>query len=100
MNNFERQMQDAFLLFTLNHFSKDYRFYTMLHRGGLDEALKTRKKIDISRFFEMYYSHNYEFYCFDNRINCYRYILKDFVNHLDLPTWLLIEIKEEVKKNE
>lgn len=95
MTDFEKKMTDCFLRFTLNNSFKDYNFYTMFHRGSLREALKTRKKINISEFFKLLYSYNYTFYGFDDRINCYRYIISDLAYNFEFPTWLLVEVKNE-----
>lgn len=67
--------------------------YTMEHRGGLDEALKTRKRITPQEFYFLLPS--YKFYCYDERIFCYRYLLKydDSVAN-NLPDWLLVKFKK------
>lgn len=63
------------------------RFYTMDHRGGLNEALETRKLISKDSFNKLLKF--YEFYCFDDRINSIRFIHRDIES--EYPTWLLLE---------
>lgn len=68
-------------------------FFTMHHRGGLDEALKTIKVIDEKKFNELLV--HYDFYCFDDRILSIRFILKDMEHDYKLyPEWLLISFKD------
>ena len=66
------------------------KYYTMEHRGGLNEALETRKEIteeEFKRLLPMY-----EKYAFDKRINCQRYILKNMEKNFKKYTiWLLEE---------
>ena len=66
------------------------KFFTMEHRGGLDEALETKKIISKDHFNNIV--RFYEFYHCDNRINCIRFMHKDFPNNGDYPTWLCIEL--------
>ena len=68
-------------------------YYYMQHRGSLDEALKTRRKISFKVFLDLYHKYNYKFYDFDKRINCIRFIISDMEKHISMPTWLLLEIK-------
>ena len=67
------------------------KFYKMDHRGGLDQALLTRVQIceDQFKWYTSYFE--YEYYCFDERINCFRFIKKDMPKG-DHPDWLLIEV--------
>lgn len=65
------------------------KFYFMKHCGGLDEALKTRKVISKDTFNK--YLKFYDFYSFDNRINCIRFMHHDFPNNGDFSDWLLLE---------
>lgn len=72
------------------------KYYIMEHRGGLDESLKTRKEISEDKFYELLPL--YEFYCYDDRINCNRYILKDMeYKYNNYTIWLLKEIKTNNK---
>lgn len=66
------------------------KYYKMEHRGGLKEALETRKEITKEEFEELLPM--YEPYAFDKRINCQRYILKDMENNFKkYAIWLLKE---------
>lgn len=71
-------------------------FYKMDHRGGLKESLETRKEISQEEF--NYFLPNYEFYCYDARLNCFRFILRDMEkNFNDFTTWLLLGVEFYVK---
>lgn len=66
------------------------KYYTMEHRGGLNEALETKKEISKEEFERLLPM--YEKYAFDKRINCQRYILKDMENNFrNYTIWLLEE---------
>ena len=69
-----------------------YKFYTMEHRGGLDASLITRKQIDGDKFKWYTNNYDYEFYCYDERINSFRFIKRKINDGCDNPTWLLIEV--------
>ena len=63
--------------------------YLMDHRGGLKEACETIKEIPWSQFDDIV-SH-YTPYGYDDRINCFRFILNDIPNNFkDYCVWLLI----------
>ena len=68
------------------------KYYTMEHRGGLNEALETKKPITENKFYELARKFHYEPYCYDKRINCIRFIITNMEKNYDKPTWLLIEI--------
>lgn len=68
------------------------KFYSMFHRGGLDESLKTKELISESEFKKLFKLFKYEYYCFDERINCIRFIIGDITKHYIYPTWLLISL--------
>lgn len=68
-------------------------FYYMKHIGSLDEALKTKRKIPSKVFFYLYHKYGFHFYCYDERIKCVRYIISDMEKHINVPTWLLLELK-------
>lgn len=66
------------------------KYYEMKHYGGLDEALKTKRPITQTEFNQRL--KDYKYYCFDRRIGCHRYILKDIPNNYEKQTiWLLME---------
>ena len=68
------------------------KYYKMDHRGGLKEAIETRKEITEEEFNKLLPL--YEFYAYDKRINCNRYILKDMEhNFKDYTIWLLKEVE-------
>lgn len=68
------------------------KYYEMQHCGGLDEALKTKKPITEAEFNRRL--KDYKYYCFDKRIGCHRYILKDIPNNYKKQTiWLLRECR-------
>ena len=69
-------------------------YYTMEHRGGLDEALKTKKKITIEEFNILL--PNYHLYAFDERINCIRFLANNMEQYAveNKPEWLLIKISK------
>ena len=69
-------------------------YYTMHHRGGLDEALKTKKQIDLKEFNELL--PNYHLYAFDERINVIRFLANDMEKYAieNKPEWLLIKISK------
>lgn len=69
-------------------------YYTMEHRGGLDEALKTKKKITIEEFNKLL--PNYHLYAFDERINCIRFITNNMEQYAieNKSEWLLIKISK------
>lgn len=67
-------------------------YYSMEHRGGLKESLETRKEITEEKFKWWTQYNHYEFYCYDNRINCLRFIKNKIDDGCDNPTWLLIEV--------
>lgn len=74
----------------LNSGFKEIKYYTMEHKGGLDEALQTKKEITREEFEKLLPM--YEFYAIDKRINCNRYILKDMEkNFRNYTIWLLEE---------
>lgn len=66
-------------------------FYTMDHRGSLGDALTTKKEISEEVFNKLVDSGIYQFYCFDERINCSRFIICNIPENLGLPVWLLKE---------
>lgn len=68
-------------------------FYYMKHRGSLDEALKTKRKIPSRVFFYLYHKYAFTFYGYDERINCIRFIISDMTKYVNVPCWLLLEIK-------
>ena len=70
-----------------------FYYYYMHHRGSLDESLKTKRKIPSKVFFNLYHKYNYKFYGFDKRINCIRFIISDMQKYINMPVWLLLEIK-------
>lgn len=66
------------------------KYYTMEHRGGLKEALETKKEISKDEFEKLLPL--YKFYAYDKRISCNRYILKDMEkNFKNYTIWLLEE---------
>lgn len=66
------------------------KYYEMQHYGGLKEALQTKKPITQTEFNQRL--KDYQYYCFDERIGCHRYILKDIPNNYEKQTiWLLME---------
>lgn len=67
-------------------------YYYMKHRGSLDDALKTKRKISSEVFFYLYHKYNYRFYCYDKRIRCVRFIISDMEKNINVPTCLLIEL--------
>ena len=71
---------------------KKIKFYCMCHRGSLDEALKTKIQIFEDEFKSIFKKYNFEYYCFDERINCIRFIKGDLEKNLNVPEWLLIEL--------
>lgn len=68
------------------------KYYTMEHKGGINEALQTRKEIDFEEFKKRFKKYHYKPYCYDKRINCYRFIINNMEKHINQPTWLLLEI--------
>lgn len=70
---------------------KKLLYYSMCHRGGLDEALKTKVRIFENEFIELFKKYNFHYYCFDERINCIRFIKGNIQENLNVPEWLLIE---------
>ena len=69
-----------------------FNYYSMDHRGSLDDALETKKEISFDVFRKYFRDYNYEPYCYDSRIGCYRFIIGDMQNSLKAPCWLLLEI--------
>lgn len=69
-----------------------YKFYSMDHRGGLNESLATRKEITEEKFKWFTNYNDYEYYCYDDRINCFRFIKRKIDDGCDNPVWLLIEV--------
>lgn len=74
------------------------KFYKMQHRETLQEALKTKIEIDEGQFtsyLSMKDKRNnvpiFQYYCYDERIKCYRFINYDMCYFNNLPTWLLWE---------
>lgn len=66
------------------------KYYEMRHRGSLEEALETKKEITQNRFNQI--KEKYKFYCYDVRINCNRYILKNIGEDREYYSeWLLEE---------
>lgn len=66
------------------------KYYKMDHRGGLQEALETKKEITKEEFEKLLPM--YKYYAYDKRINCKRYILKDMENNFkEYTIWLLEE---------
>ena len=65
-----------------------YHFYLMDHRGGLKEAVDTIQEITELQYKETY--RDYEYYAYDERIECLRYIIKDLEHNYKYPAWLLI----------
>lgn len=81
---------DLYVKDLLNSGFKEVKFYTMEHRGGLAEALETKKEISKEEFDKLLPM--YKFYTYDKRINCNRYILKDMEkNFKNYTIWLLVE---------
>lgn len=62
------------------------KYYTMEHRGGLNEALATKKPITEEQFYELARKFHYEPYCYDERINCIRLIISDIPKYPNEPT--------------
>ena len=64
------------------------KYYKKDHRGGLQEALETKKEItkeEFEKLLPMYYA-------YDKRINCKRYILIDMEHKFkEYTIWLLEE---------
>ena len=74
------------------------RYYEMEHRGSLQDALKTKKEITKERYHQI--KNKYCFYCYDERINCYRYILRLRRNLIGkYTTWLLVEKEDKGNEN-
>lgn len=79
------------------------KFYTMDHRGGLHEALKTKKEISQSFFnylrkFKFNGKFYYTPYGYDECISCYRFILHNHQKHINNPCWLLLEMDKNLFK--
>lgn len=72
--------------------NKKIRYYSMCHRGSLEDALKTKILIFENEFKNIFIKYNFEYYCYDDRINCIRFIKGDLEKNLDIPEWLLIEL--------
>lgn len=75
------------------------KFYRMEHKGTLKLSLETKHEIDEDTFVNMlgFKDKNniplYQFYGYDDRIKCYRFINSKMSEeeYLHLPTWLLWE---------
>lgn len=66
------------------------RFYSMWHRGSLEESMKTCIEIGINQFNYLLHKFKYTYYGFDKRINAHRFIISNMEKNIDFPTWLLI----------
>ena len=65
------------------------KYYTMEHRGTLDEALTTLSEITKNDFDKLVGNGIYNIYGYDERIKAIRYIISDMENSVYLPTWLI-----------
>lgn len=70
---------------------KECEVYIMCHRGCIDDALETKILIYDFAFSPKFLNkikNLYEYYGYDERINCHRFITKEMkvIN----PTWLLL----------
>ena len=66
------------------------KYYKMDTRGGLKESLETKQEITRKEFNQLLPM--YEYYAYDKRINCHRYILINMEkNFREYTTWLLME---------
>ena len=72
-----------------------YKYYTIEHRGTLEEAIATKKKISKRTFEKLIRAKIYYGYSYDERIKAMRYLLSDLEDDIGLPAWILVE---EVKK--
>lgn len=72
-------------------------YETMDHRGGLTEALKTRKSIDPFLAKYLIEIGIYKEYDYDERIKANRYIFKGMPKNWTVPTWLLEFDEREIK---
>lgn len=67
---------------------KHYTCYIANHRGGLDDCLRTERFIPYQTFCKLVKCGLYQYYGFDSRINCHRYLIVNMVYNFNMPTWL------------
>lgn len=72
----------------MNYIQRPYHFYTMDQRGGLREAVETMKEITESEY--KYLSAFYRYYCYDERIECLRYIYSGSAWEDNKPFYILV----------
>lgn len=90
-DNDYRKKDFDFVIKALGFNLKECEVYLMCHRGGLKDALESKMLIYNWSFKPTFLNRIkdlYEYYGYDDRINCYRFITKDM--KLINPTWLLL----------
>lgn len=68
----------------------DYYYYTMPFAELLSEAVEGMQEITEATFKQIQNEYKYEFYCYDKRIECIRFIFKDYKKTYKNKAYLLI----------
>lgn len=62
--------------------------YTAKHAGGLKECIESELPINYDLAYDLIKSNIYQYYGYDEKSKAHRYLLRNHINNIGLPTWL------------